>query len=561
MYVATGRNLLIPDTIEKFEGPTTVTAAKALLEKAFGIGDRPREDDMVGLIRGRATVRHVTPYMFVTKEIILNESALLYGLDDPDEAPGIRETLPYFLRATDEESVALERRLKQLQRAYEREEARNNARAASKSQLKERAWSLLSEAYRIGLVAAEPGEGSEAALVAQLQDVSAAPVATRLYPNEAELRELHASRRQVLDGLAIARRRLQATRTAAEEVNGFQSTVERQRQKLSLADHLQLESPRRTCPLCDTPSEAGARSSEVMRAVISTIRGEAAAVERVQPKLADHQAHLEEDIATLNQQLRRIDENIRSWLRQNSEAREMADIAHVRAHLLGRVSFFLESVAETALMSERDLTVLRAEIEELSSLVDKDAKAVRLRHAESKVSQYATFAFGQLPTIAPCVQAELSFSARDPSLSIIEAESGAVLKMLDVGSDQNYLALHIALSFALQQFFEVAKAPVPGLLVFDQISRPYFPSKGEEDWDEAEIDGQQEDEEFAALRKHVNFLFSEVARRAGLQVLLIEHAYFADDPDYVAATRYRWTKRSGEALIPADWPTRPDVTQ
>jgi len=46
--------------------------------------------------------------------------------------------------------------------------------------------------------------------------------------------------------------------------------------------------------------------------------------------------------------------------------------------------------------------------------------------------------------------------------------------MPDVGSDQNYLAIHIALAFGLQRYFDETGAPVPGILVFDQISRPYF---------------------------------------------------------------------------------------
>jgi hypothetical protein len=130
--------------------------------------------------------------------------------------------------------------------------------------------------------------------------------------------------------------------------------------------------------------------------------------------------------------------------------------------------------------------------------------------------------------------------------------------MPDVGSDQNYLAVHIALSFALQRYFETVSAPVPGLLVLDQVSRPYFPTPGE-NYDETEIVGREEDEEIQAMRKHIDFLFNETARRSGLQVLLIEHAYFADDPRHVAATRQRWTRASGEALIPLDWPTRTDV--
>jgi hypothetical protein len=127
----------------------------------------------------------------------------------------------------------------------------------------------------------------------------------------------------------------------------------------------------------------------------------------------------------------------------------------------------------------------------------------------------------------------------------------------DVGSDQNYLAIHLALSFALQRYFETVNAPVPGLLVLDQISRPYFPQSGEEA-DETEISGREEDEDVQAMRKHIDFLFAETARRKGLQVILIEHAYFADDPRFVTATRERWTRSSGRALIPLDWPARAD---
>ena len=61
-----------------------------------------------------------------------------------------------------------------------------------------------------------------------------------------------------------------------------------------------------------------------------------------------------------------------------------------------------------------------------------------------------------------------------------------------------------SLAFALQHHFENVKAPVPGAQIFDQISRPYFPSKSEnEDRDEAEIVGGGEDEDIGAMRKHV----------------------------------------------------------
>ena len=123
MFTAAGRNLPLPDNVEALDGATTLEAAKAFIERAFGIGDLGGEPDEVSA-RGRATVRHVTPYMFVTKEVIYSESTLLHGLEKADKARDIVAAMPYFLRVTDEASAIDERRLRHLQRALEKEEAR-----------------------------------------------------------------------------------------------------------------------------------------------------------------------------------------------------------------------------------------------------------------------------------------------------------------------------------------------------------------------------------------------------------------------------------------------------
>lgn len=556
MFASAGRDLPLPNTSDDFEGATTLEAAKAFIERAFGIGDVASESDVAGG-RGRATVRHVTPYLFVTKEVIYSESTLLHGLEKADKARDIVAAMPYFLRASDEASAVEERRLRQLQRALEKEEARARSRAAAETALKQRATSLLAEAHRIGIARPPSPEASEAALLAELKTVSQTQLQAGVYPEEGEFAELNRRRREVLAELSARRRGLQATRTALREATGFQSAVARQRDKLMLAEHLHLEGIDGVCPLCEAPSERGRETAKALQVTLTKVRSESVAVERVRPRLVEHDRALEEEIGRLNAELRRVDDQIQTWLRQTEETRRLADLAQVRAHLLGRISYFLEASVDEPHQASRDLSVLRAEIAELEARVDREAKEIKLRRAEAKISQFASEAFASLPTVAPCIGSELDFSSRQPEVTVIEADSGAVLRLPDVGSDQNYLAIHIALSFALQRYFESVSAPVPGLLVLDQISRPYFPTSGEDE-DEAEISGGEEDEDVQAMRKHIDFLFTETVRRKGLQVLLIEHAYFADDPRYVAATRERWTRASGRALIPLDWATRGD---
>ena len=76
---------------------------QSLVERALGIGDVGAEADMSNGGRGRATVRHVTPYLFVTKEVIYSETVLLHGLEKADKARDILASMPYFLRVNDED--------------------------------------------------------------------------------------------------------------------------------------------------------------------------------------------------------------------------------------------------------------------------------------------------------------------------------------------------------------------------------------------------------------------------------------------------------------------------
>jgi energy-coupling factor transporter ATP-binding protein EcfA2 len=545
MFVSNGRNLPIPNTIEQLQGATTVDAGKAFIERAFGIACVPEASVDKTARKWRPTVRHATAYMFVPKDVIYNETALLHGLDQADEAPAIIETMPYFLRVVNEDSVLQERRLRDLRKQLEREERQQRTRQAAGSDYKKHAIRLLLDASRSGLCDLPSDDASEKELEAALLRVKRMNANNVTNPNESELGNLYDNRRRLLSDIEKARRQSRATRSALQDMVGFQGVVRRQYEKLKIAEHLQPATD--TCPLCDTPTERGIAISEAIRHSMNIVRSESVAVENVRPRLIEHEDSLQIEIARLNLKLRETDERIKTWVRQSDEAKQMDSLARYHSHLLGKVSQFLEMNPATPLPGA-DLNVLREQIQSLEALIDGAAKQVLLSRAERKVSQYLSEAFSQLPTVAPCIGADLEFSTKPPDVAIIEQGSAAVLRLHDAGS-----AIHIALSFALQKYLGEVNAPVPAFLAFDQISRPYYPQRGE---DESTIG---ENEEVSAMRRHIDFLFKETAAQKGLQVLLIEHAFFGDDPRYVAATRKRWNKLSEDALIPRDWPKRPDT--
>lgn len=579
MYVTTGRNLNVPKSVDEFEGRGSVAASKARLGAAFGIEsmsmaateqpDRESPD--------RPSVRQFTPYVFITKEVIDSETVLLHGLDDNRKAPKIVATMPYFLGAVTGDTAAAERRLRQARRALEIDIAREEARVAKDSVMKQRSRVLLGEAQQLGLIEGPPEAADEAMLVSMLRR-AAAPTAVPLqYPGADQLDDLQARRQSTLKELNQTKRKLRAMQVTEQESKDYESAVTSQHQKLLIAEHLHLLDVPDTCPVCESRTVAGAAVASAMKRSLETIRAETSAVGLLRPQISEAAAALNRRMEELSGLLRELNASVASALNQIAEARQFADLAQVHSFFRGKVSYFLDTVDDQLLRPAKDLAGQRDEIAELEAKVDADNRNIRMRYAEDAVSRYASEVFSNLPKVEPCVDAVLIYSAREPRVNIMEAgPDGAILSMADLGSDQNWLAVHVALAFGMQRHFETERRPVPGVIVLDQLSRPYFPnqSRDVEELDEEDEENGTElnasiederpdeisvkvgDEDYEAMRQHIDFLFKEVEARSGLQVLLLEHAYFPSDARYVKATKERWTRASGKGLIPRDWKRR-----
>lgn len=581
MFVTTGRNLRTPRTVEQFEGRGTVEVSKARLGQAFGIDGTPKADGapLERELRDRPSVRQFTPYVFVTKEVIDSETVLLHGLDDNRKAPLIISTMPYFLGVVTESTAAAERRLRQARRALEIDISREEARRTKDSLVKQRSRVLLSEAQQLGLVEEPPYAADEELLVEMLRRAISPSARILQYPNAAQLDSLQERRQMTLKELNQTKRKLRAMTVTAQESQDYESAVTTQHEKLRIAEHLHLLDVPTTCPICESHTETGAQVAIAMKRSLETIRFETSAVGLLRPQISAATEQLSKRTEELSGLLREIDAGITSTLSQIAEAKRFTDLAQLHAYFRGKASYFFETIDDQLHRPAKDLATQQVEIAELEAMVDADNRRIRMRRAEHAVSRFASEVFSKLPKVEPCVDAELVFSTREPQVNIIEAgPESAVLSMADLGSDQNWLAVHVALAFGLQRYFEKECRPVPGVIVMDQLSRPYFPNQmgnmhdtdddddDDDDSEETDVSAnddrpdevsiESDDEDYLAMRQHIDFLFKEVAARNDLQVLLLEHAYFPNDQRYVAATKERWTRISGQGLIPRDWKRR-----
>jgi hypothetical protein len=125
------------------------------------------------------------------------------------------------------------------------------------------------------------------------------------------------------------------------------------------------------------------------------------------------------------------------------------------------------------------------------------------------------------------------------------------LSMEEVGSDENYLTIHLAVALAFHRVFMAEGRPVPSVLFLDQISRPYFPSDSDAP---IPVGSSNERDKIA---QYFDAIAREVDVHGGLQVILLEHAYLSDHEGYASAAKHIWPE--GRGLIPEGWPVADEV--
>ena len=292
MYVRNGRNLKLPDTSEGLEGPTNRDTARALIEKTFGILDTDDPAVAAKAEKGRATIRDVPPYIFLSGDVIISRQTLLHDLNRPEKARDIKATIPYFLGAVDQASVLAARTLRQLEAALAKIEQETRAQERSQSLLTQRSMALLTQAQGVGLVAELPSpDVSDEILLNQLADVASSGVASTDTRDSEARAVLEEERRGLVSELQTLRGKRQMLRQTIREATGYETAVSGQSYKLRLVEHLNLDDGR--CPVCDAENRVGQAMAEQIRDSLSIVANEVLAVDGMRPRLDDHSGHIE----------------------------------------------------------------------------------------------------------------------------------------------------------------------------------------------------------------------------------------------------------------------------
>jgi len=554
MYFMVGKTISTPTTCDEFNGRTNPEGARAAIEKELGI-ERIHQEGSTD----RVSIRQTTAFTFLSDEIIIDKRHLFHGMNKPYESKHIVGAMPYFLGATGVEDVNAEYRIRELKKLISREiEARENARLEIQDSQR-KGMRLFVEAKTVGIptalgISQDPTNENLIDFLTKLLDW----VPETSLAQETDDEDILSALLTQKENLSTQLRKIGSLKRSAESygkaAQGYESSLILQKNKSDAIAIFPQESEINTCPVCASLLDSSAQAYNILKELSCSLKEDIGAISQFSPEITNYITRLNSQQKETKNSIKTIDENIKTLISQQDKRNTLYTANQKAAVTLGRISYFLESMNTAMTYDSSTLENYEEELHDLENIHGRVEKEEKLNAIQSLISDYANAFFAQLPRNEICQNGKLFFDATKATVSLLTTNNSRMYKMSEIGSDQNYLSIHLAVLFAIQKYMTESNRPVPSFLVIDQVSRPYYPKHIYKGKGEIIV---EEGSDSRAMTQCFKFIFDESARNHDLQVIILEHAYLPTMDEFRNATRYRWNEDTKEKLIPFDWPLFP----
>ncbi|MFD1991623.1 DUF3732 domain-containing protein [Paenibacillus nicotianae] len=552
MHIIQGKSISIPLNSNSIPPSTNIEGALKKFERLLGIGDAKSEVYGSERERKNISIRSAVPYLLQDDATIINKNSLLRGMEDYGKRQTIIDALPYYLGITDEKTIDKEIELKILLKKLKRfeKELSEDEKIADSS----KAFDLLFQAKQLGLTEFSSLNLNENKLNKQLEEISDWTPSLNTGIEDNELTILNDNLLEKQNETISIKRKIMHAKRSLQFADDFENTAHNQKRRLEVVKIFKEIVEPSSCPLCNQVLKEQNNSVQEIYKTVNEVNSDLESIEKERPKIDQYIISLKEKLLNLNEEIIQIQREISSQIKVEDEYDESIVLNDRRNRLIGSIKFYLDAVKKITLKpsstSFLSINRLKENIDSLSAEIDVESRKEALENAEIQIARIAKDIISQLPFEARYQNNPIYLNFR--SFKIGVSLPSRIEYMRDVGSDENYLSLHVSTMLAFHRYFAEFNRPVPGVILFDQLSRPYFPS--DEESNIVEI-GTELDNDRKSLLQYFDFLFKEVEKGHSLQIIVIEHAYFKDNKRYTDAVKKRW-KKEIDGLIPIDWPER-----
>lgn len=495
-----------------------------------------------------AKFRHALLLCFQPQDEIIRRNQLFHRCSDNYIAQALKDVFPYLLGAVTDDYVKKREELRRLKDKLRNCERRLAEFAALRGDGISKAATLLAQARDCGLTTVTENSNYELVVIA-LRAVAATPLAQieERVPDISEFTRLSETRSQLLDEQRRLRDKIAAARAFKTDERLFSHEAKEQQARLKSIGIFDGKLPSETCPLCaHSLTEGGLMPSAIqLKESLTAVSSKLEAVTRSEPQMEKAVAELEQKAAAIQQKLNQNRAELEAIRKANDLISRAQDETAKRAHVLGRISLYLESLPD--LLDSTELQREAANLRNQCATLEEELSDETIRE---KLDSIVVLLGEDMTKWAKRLQLEHSTNPLRlnlKKLTIVADTPDGPIPMERMGSGENWVGYHLIGHLALHSWFAKHSRPVPRILFLDQPSQVYFPPEKDVD---GSIDSIQ-NEDRVALRRMFELVFEVAAKLApNFQVIITEHADISESW-YQGAVAEKW--RRGIKLVPEDW--------
>lgn len=495
----------------------------------------------------KATIRHALFLCIQKQDEIDSRERLFHRQGDQHIPQAIKDTVPYFLGAVDENHF-----IKQAQLDVARTELRDlesafNAKKLTANRSINQVRRFLNDAKRVGIIdhtfeSYEIEEIIKTLKQAIEVDISSADLTS---DSGATINRLQDEQTTLRGRLSNITEEIRATNLFLSEKSAFtKESTEHASRLASIGLFKSSPDSSKVCPICESDLVHENPTTKSINQSLSQIQNSLSRVAIESPHLQQQLSNLEDSRSKLEGSLIASQSALQQAYTADARARAQRDTVLERARVVGRIGAFLEQVGQQENTSNLGEQIERAKlnVETLERALNADEAGQRLdtflNLISRKMSDYAQRL--DIEHGSESVRLDLK------KLTVVADTATGPIPLDRMGSGENWIGYHVLAHLALHAHLRSQNRPVPGFLIFDQPSQGHYPPDQGDDELEPLEDADRE-----AVHKLFE-LMHEVAEEIGkgFQVIVLDHAHLQDDW-FESAIVEEW--RNGQFLVPEAW--------
>ncbi len=495
-----------------------------------------------------ATLNHTKFYLFQKQNEIANPDILFHKQSEEFISQSIKDTLPYFLGAIQEDRLRLVGELRNARRKKKIEEKKLYEAELIVNNKVSLGQNLINEAKQAGLV--DPSFASED----NKEIIDKLKSALKWQPSNMppERNELYLSLYSELGDLRNRLNNIKYQISEAEdfanEAKGYLNEAFEQKRRLESINLLNLEDDGDVCPLCASKVPQLITKVSSIKRSLTNLNDNILSVNVEQPRLREYIQKLEDEYTDCLLKINEKKESISDIVAESKSARASRDNNVIISRTIGRISLYLDTYTVVDEQSILKTNVLETDklVKYLESQLDSDEieelKTSALSLINSQMTEWAKTL--DLESKGYPYRIDLN------RLTVVIDKDGRPSYMKrGIGGGEDWLGCHLIALFALHKYFIEYHRPVPNFIILDQPSQVYFPS--EKYIDTTSDVETYEDKDIKAVNRVFGFIFDICEELSpNLQVIITEHANLGT-VEFQNNIIERWT--GDNALIPKEW--------